>query len=170
MNNKTKLCSSLTFLIIVTMMLFVSIPPAKAQFVLASWDYPDEYGQGIESIAITENSTGSWLPGTTIDYDEASELDWPYIGAAIKLRVYTWFNSTFIGAIDPDDGKNYQCHNVTVKNFAGTTLFSKANFTYVGCYPSINPPLWKYYYDVILDFLVDYGEIYTVTVIYKIFW
>ena len=31
-------------------MLLVTIQPvnAQAQFVIASWDYPDEYGQGID--------------------------------------------------------------------------------------------------------------------------
>jgi len=38
------------------------ISKEPAQFIISSWSYPDEYGQGIEHITYDQNSTGAWLP------------------------------------------------------------------------------------------------------------
>jgi hypothetical protein len=173
MNLKKKLSIGFLVMALVFGLGFASVPTAKAQFTLAAWDYPDEYGQGIATINIEHNTTGSWLPSSwvdaTRDYDESSEVSWN-VSIFIKLTVRTWFNSTLTGSSDFTEGKNHHRHNITVTRSNGTIVFSQSNFTYGGCYPAINPPMWLYYYDVILNFLPEYGEIYTVTITYEVFY
>ena len=160
-------------LIIIAMLtatiLFASIPPARAQFVLASWDYPDEYGQGIEAFEIAENSTGSWVQvGAARGYADSSTIDWN-ASLFIRLRCYTWFNSTLTGASTTNDGKNYQRHNIIVTN-SSATVFSQVNFTYFYADDSIDPPMWYYGYEVVLNFLPVAGTIYTVTITYEVYY
>ena len=146
----------------------VSDTPAKAQFVLASWDYPDEYGQGIDLFGFYENSTGSWLSyGDAYEPDQSYTIDWNN-SVFIKLRCYAFFNSTLTGAIDVADGKNYLRHRVNVTSL-GTSVFSQQNFTYYSN-STILAPMWYYGYEVVLNFLPIGGEIYTVTVDYEIFY
>ena len=140
-----------------------------SQFVISSWEYPDEYGQGIEAFEIYENSTGSWvLISGAYGYEDNYNID-IYANGSIKLRCYTWFNSTLTGASDTNDGKNFQQHNVTVINM-GTTIFSQQNFTWFYDDDSINPPMWYYGYEVVLNFLPLEGQVYTVTVTYEVWY
>ena len=171
-----KKISAVILTVFVCMILVVSIypiQPAKAQFVLASWAYPDEYGQGIEKISVFSNQTGSWLPATwagdsSRDYYESSIFDWN-ASIFIKLSCWTWFNSTLTGAIDWEDGKNYLRHRVDVTTINGT-VFSQQNFTFANAFPAIDPPMWYYEYEVILNFLPVAGEIYTVTIDYEVYY
>ena len=151
-------------------LLFVSIPQAKAnpQFVIASWDYPDQYGQGISGLFISENSTGDWLGVTTIDYDEAIiTLDWN-VSVFIRISCFSHFNNSLVGALDLADGQNFHRHNVTVTNL-GETVFSQQNFTYTSGF-DYDDPIWDWSYSVILNFLPQVGEIYIVTVTYEVYW
>ena len=140
-----------------------------AKFVLSSWDFPDEYGQGIEKIMIYENSTGSWLLFETSWYHNGTEIYEWNASVAIKLRVSTLFNETLTGAVDTTDGKRFQRHNVTVTS-AGSPVFSQQNFTWAYDDNGIYPDLWLYAYDVVLNFQPVGGEIYTVVVTYEIYW
>ena len=156
-------------------MLLVTIQPIQAnpnpQFIVAGWAYPDEYGQGIEEISIYENSTGAWQPandGVPYYYSDNYVLNWN-VSVAIKLYVHTWFNNTVIGADDITDGKNYLQHNVTVTQLNGTIVFSQQNFT-LQAMNAGDDPMWFYNYYVVLNFLPVYGEIYTVTVTYELWW
>ena len=152
------------------MMFVVAIQPqpAKAQFIIASWDYPDEYGQGISELSISENSTGDWLSVTTIDYDDATvTLDWN-VSVFIRITCFSDLNNTIVGALDLADGQNFIRHNVTVTNL-GETVFSQQNFTYTSGF-DYDDPIWNYSYYVILNFSPDYGQIYTVTVSYEVFY
>ena len=152
-------------------LLFVSIPQAKAnpRFIIASWAYPDEHGQGISQFNLNENSTGVWLTfGESIEYGDSAEIEWN-ASVGIKLICYTWFNNTFMGADDLDDGENYQRHNVTVTLGNGTIVFSQQNFTKLSSF-DLEDPMWQYTYFVVLNFLPDWGQIYTVTVTYEVFY
>ena len=158
------------------MLAVVSVPPAKvvlgpsgeAQFVLAEWDYPDEYGQGIEAIEVYENSTGSWVLYDTYFYDDETILEWN-ASVAIKFFCWTWFNSTLVGVSTTNEGKRYQQHDVIVTSVE-TTVFSQQNFTYQYADSGIEPPLWYYGYMVVLNFLPVSGAIYTVTINYEVFY
>ena len=150
-------------------LLFVSIPQAKAQFVLASWDFPDEYGQGLNLFGFYENSTGSWLSftGSVYEPDQSYIINWNTSGS-IMLRCYAFLNSTLTGAIDEADGKNYQQHNVIVTS-GGQTVFSQQNFTFYN-FEDLADPMWYYGYEVVLNFLPQTGSLYTVTVTYEVFY
>ena len=165
-----------------------SIPSAtedNPKFVLAEWDYPDEYGQGIYAFSFWENSTGSWVaaPWYTHYYpdyheeegefyflqsDQDYRLNWSE-GVAMKIRVFTTFNNTVIGAIDEADGQNYQRHsiNVTASGLGITKVFSQQNFTYFDV--SVGWPFVQYEYEVILEFLPLAMTIYTITIDYEVF-
>ena len=174
--SKRKLTVALLGLFICSMLLLVPIQPvtqpqetSSSTFVIASWEFPDEYGQGIEGFEFFENSTGSWAQvGGYEGFEEPQVYDWN-ASVAIKLRCWTWFNSTLTGVSTTNEGKLYQRHNVTV-TCAGTTIFSQQNFTWFYDDDTLDPPLWFYGYEVILNFLPVSGEIYTVTVTYEVFY
>ena len=149
-------------------LLIVNIQPTTAQFVLAEWDFPDEYGQGIDTITIYGNSTGSWVSVGNYEYDESSSLDW-YPNASIKLKTWTWFNSTLTGAGSTNEGKLYQRHSVTVTEAVNQIVFSQQNFTYSNVYTE-SEPMWYYVYEVVLNFVPVAGTVYTVVVTYEIFY
>ena len=158
----------------------VEEPRQPAKFVIASWDYPDEYGQGIYMLRFYENSTGSWvaapwyyvggeldgLPFYSLHPYDSYTLNWS-AGVAMKLRVYSTFNNTVIGADDEADGQNYQRHDVSVTS-AGVAVFNQSNFTYYDVTP--DGDYWAYEYEVVLNFLPVVGEIYTVVVTYEVYW
>ena len=142
--------------------------PTTAQFVIASWDYPDEYGQGIYKIEVYENSTGSWIEATADVYPNATGVfEWNG-SIAIKLKVFAAVNGSYTGIPSLGAGVYYVRHNVTVFDNLDTLVFSQQNFTYVGS-GSVGT-MYYYYHTVVLNFLPDYGQVYTVTVIYEIFW
>ena len=142
--------------------------PNNPQFVLSSWEYPDEYGQGIYQIGIYGNSTGSWVLFDTIVYNEASEASELDIGVGIRLLCWTWFNSTLTGSSSTAEGQNYIRHNVVVKDNIGATVFSQNNFTYNTVVTTAHP-MWFYGYEVILNFLPEQEQYYTATVTYDVF-
>lgn len=165
-----KKISAILVTVLTLLILTSSIPPARAQFVLSSWDFPDAYGQGIEGFEIFENSTGAWVQvGGYYGYEDSQVLEWN-ASVAIKLICYTWFNSTITGAGSGALGKNYQRHNVTVTNLSDVVVFSQQNFTYVSVDTATDPPMWLYGYSVVLNFLPESGQYYTVTVTYEVYW
>lgn len=170
MRSSVSIKTTILILAVLSVLLIASIPPSRAGFVLASWDYPSEYGQGIEFFDVFENSSGSWQNvGGPVQWDESGIFEWGWAGS-IKLAVWTWFNSSLMGASSINEGKLYHKHNVSVTQFNGSTVFSQQNFTYISGDNGIDPPLWLYRYEVILDFVLEAGEYYTVTVIYEVFW
>ena len=167
--NRNKIIASIVVLLTVSILLIASVQPTSAQFALASWEYPDEYWNGISGINIYENSTGAWVVkyGTIEpDDDDSTIFDWN-ASIAIKLRVWVTLNSTLVGVSTTDDGKNYIRHSVLVMCL-GETIFSQQNFTYYGV--STEAEIYTYSYDVVLDFLPVSGAIYKVTVTYEIWW
>ena len=150
-------------------LLFVSVPQAKAnpQFVIASWEYPDEYGQGIYQIRVNENSTGSWEVVDVRTYEEAQIYQWN-ASVAIQLYVWVYLNSTLTGASNLTDGRNYQQCNVVVTLGNGTIVFSQQNFTFQD--ENDYDEMYLYEYDVVLNFIPQSGEIYSVTVTYEVWW
>jgi len=180
--NRKKAYTGIVIVLLMLLVFTVKIPPVvpdqieKSQFALASWNYPDEYGQGIEGLKFYENSTGSWVaapyytdigPFYFLNYYEIDyTLNWSP-GVAMKLRVYTVLNSTLTGATSEADGQNYQQHSITVTNL-GSVIFSQQNFTYYDA--GTVADLVFYEYEVVLEFLPVSGLIYVVTVIYEVFY
>lgn len=151
-------------------------PVKSAQFVISSWDYPDEYGQGIYGFQFFENSTGSWVAApfyTDIgafyflhSYTTGWALNWS-AGVAMKLRVHVTFNQTYVGVSTTEEGQNYLRHSVSVTSPIESVFFQQ-NFTYYDVTEFGNEPYY-YEYEVILEFLPIAGTIYTVSVIYEIY-
>lgn len=167
-----KICLFTVLMVLTLLVLPIQPQPAKtqSQFTIAAWEFPDEYGQGLESIILFENSTGSFLQTGVKRFSYDSHIyNWT-AGVAIKLRCYSWINSTLVGAADDAEAQNLQQHIVTVLNSTGATVFSQQNFTQVLYYPAIDPPLWYYAYEVVLNFIPDYGHIYTVIITYETFY
>ena len=169
--HRNKIIASV-FVVLTASILFVAaIPPVEAQpkFILSSWDYPDEYGQGIDFFEIYENSTGSWV-NIEEDYghDDSYSIDWD-IGVFIKLRCWTTFNATLTWSESIDVGKLYQRHYVSVVDDLSETVFTQQNFTF-GAGVIEGFYIYNYAYDVVLNFIPVTGRIYTVTVMYEIFW
>jgi hypothetical protein len=169
---RNRIVASVGLIMLVSIFLIVTPTPTRgAQFVLASWDFPDEYGQGIDALTVFENSTGSWLIiggfSPNVVYNGGAEFNWS-VGLGIKIRAFSFLNSTRVGVYSTDQGKNYLRHNVTVTRINGTTVFSQQNFTYYNA--GAVAEMYEYHYDVILNFYPEAGEIYTVTITYEVFY
>ena len=180
MYSKTKvLACSVVLLSLCLLAPAYSIPQASAQFVINTGPVStfDEYGQGIEFISFYENSTGAWVvaPWYTHYYPDYHEelgtfyslpyyqtnyfLNWT-AGVGMKIRVTPAVNTTLIGTVDPDIAKNLVRHNITVTNNQGDIIFSQQNFTYVD----------DFYFECVLNFLPQMGEIYLLTILQEIYY
>ena len=167
-------------IVLLTMLILVSsVPPARAQFILASWDYPDEYGQGLFGLKFWENSTGSWVAAPWYSelgqfyYCTPSMTDYYTYnvtgGASLKVRVDTTLNATLTGATDLEDGRNYFRTNVSV-TCLGIIVFSQQNLTSLVTEDDSSDPIYYYEYDVVLNFILVFGQFYTVTVTYEVYY
>lgn len=143
-----------------------------AKFVLAAWDYPDEYGQGIEAVRVSENISGSWVSITPFDLTsgEATGLEVNESATGIKILVKCWLNNTIVEAVDFDDGKNYIRHSVVLYQIGHPfdIIFSQQNFTYSTGTDSLDPMFYYQYY-VEMSFDIVGGLTYTAIVDYEIY-
>ena len=173
MRTRTKLVSLSVVVVLVLMIGVSTIPQAQAnpRFIISSWAYPDEYGQGIDAFTVYENSTGSWLQldgvDPTVEPTDSTVFEWN-VSLGIRLRLDTIYNNELVGADNITDGENYHRYNVTVTRFNGTVVFSQTNFTYFNSWA--DGSLYLYSYTVILDFVPLEGEVYTATVTYEVFY
>ena len=151
-----------------------SVPTGKAQFVLASWDYPDEHGQGIEAFRAYQNISGSWVSLTPFDITsgESTALEINETATGVKILVKCWLNNTVVGAADFENGKNYIRHNVTltlIGDISAETIFSLQNFTYTTG-TDAQDPMFYYQYEGIIPFSPIGGQTYRAAVTYEIYW
>jgi len=136
------------------------------RFILSGWSYPDEYGQGIDRFEFYENTTGSWVQfGGYHWFNESHTHDWNY--TYLKVRCWTWFNSTHVDAADTAEGQLFQRHSVVVTRY-GVTVFSQQNLTYVSV-DTTDDPMWWYCYEVVIDVELYAGNTYEVVVSYEIY-
>ena len=173
---KNKIYASI--IVLLTMLVLVaSIPPAKAQFVIA-WDYQDvdkgnfdEYGQGLYMFVVLENVTDDeWTPvGAIYYFNETNSFEWE-VGYGIKLQIYAWMNSTLTGASDLADGLNYLRMNVTVTGLLGAVLDDQPEIDNYYSSSNWDPLIWLYGFYVVLDILPVQGYIYRVTITYEVYW
>jgi hypothetical protein len=165
---KTFTVGALSFMLLIG--LVAVIQPVKAQFILADWDHPDEYGQGIDEYVLSENSTGSWVPFDGVYYTDSHTISaqWNASNAGLKIYVSTWLNMTLTGAIDGDDGKRYHRHNISV-SYLGSIIFNQQNLTYVE-HGGLIGTLRNYGYEVIFNFIPQGGSIYVITITYEVFY
>lgn len=107
---------------------------------------------------------------TFYDIDEGtnSSLEIDVSTTNITLLVQCWLNGTAYDASSLTEGKNLVRHDVTVRSSNGTIVFSQTNFTYLNGFDYGDNLFWLQY-AVELDFTVNYGTVYTVTVTYEVY-
>ena len=86
----------------------------------------------------------------------------------ITLLVDCWLNSTTYGISTIAEGRNIIRHNITVTSTNHTVVFSQTNLTYISGL-DYGDNVFLYQYSVELDFVINYGNIYTVVLVYEIF-
>lgn len=161
-----------TIIVILSVLLIATPPPVKsAKFVLASWSYPDEYGQGIDAIRLHQYLDGEWVAldgGFEVTPDDSTTFDISAFGP-INITVKCWLNNTLVGASSFEDGKNYIRHSVIVSTLDNSSVFSQENFTYYQGTDALDP-MFYYFYRVTMDFIPEYSTIYTAVISYEIFY
>ena len=169
---------SLTILIMMSVFPVQIINPTQpntAKFVLAGWDYPDEYGQGIEEIRVYQNLSGwqSLTPfGYLSDFDGNDVFNINTTATGVMILVKCWLNNTLVKADDFDDGKNYIQHSVTFTRVGAlnkTPIFSQQNFTY-SAGTDAQDPMFYYHYEVEIPFSPIGGETYLADVDCEIYY
>ena len=153
-------------------MLLVTIQPARAQFVIADYEFPADNGNGIAYIkAFIDGVASDTMYYDPDSYPTNTEVNPLAIdaGVSITLELECWINGTFTGISSLAEGVNIMRHSVVVTCSNGTTIFSQQNFTYI-IGGGGDAPMYFYRHDVILDFVPDYGQVYTATVIYELYY
>lgn len=165
---------------LVCAMLIVSIPSAKAQFVLSSWNDDDGFGQGIDAVWVYENSTGVWLPildpAFVLPQDETViEMNETENTAIRLIPAYTLNHSLQNipnGEEGSDEGINIMRCGIVVK-VLGAIVFSQENITlvYGGQEITGGEPIsihW-YYAPITIPILIRSGLIYVVELTYEVY-
>lgn len=175
--NKKKVC--LLTALIISMILFVPIQPAKAQFVLSAhtWDYPDEYGQGIEYIYFIVSDNDGTPYNWSYQYFNGTESAGFAVdrNSTISLRVQVWMNGTFTGYSFAEGRDQYTRVGLDIA-VAGESIFSVENLTQSGGNSDLDP-MFSYSYTFLLrgdphyysDEFVS-GELYVLTFTYEVFY
>jgi hypothetical protein len=168
-------CAILT-LGIATVLVVTNHPTTDTQierpvkFVLSSWSYPDEYGQGIESIYAYENSSGAYVEYPDSPYYSTDNILFEKnITGYVWLQIYCWFNRSLAGIPNSlPQGLNLIRHTATVTQSNGTVVFSQTNFTKTAS-SQAGDPIWWLRYEVVLAFVPTMGETYTATITYEVY-
>jgi len=149
--------------------LLLATPHARGvQFYVATWSYPDEYGQGIDTWYAQSNRTGSWVTFEAYNHDQNYDaIEWN-VSQVIRMMVWCTLNYTLLGISSLSEGLNYIKHNVTVTDRHNAIVFSKQNFTFD--YNASYDGLYWYRHYVILDFSPLEGELYTVVLNCEIYY
>lgn len=172
MKNKNKIIGLVSIAFVLSM-LVVAIPQVKAnpQFVLA-YDYILPDGNGVSQISVlidgVQNGTMYYAsdPYPTYTADNPKDID---VGVNLTLIVRSWVNATFCDIATYAEGYNIIRHSIVVTCTNGTTVFSQQNFTYWSG-TDYYDPMFHYEYWVYLDFVPTYGEVYTATVVYELYY
>ena len=167
-------------IIMILAVVLVGRPPQTqaAEFVVSAhtWDYPDAYGQGIESVYFVVSKPWDNAVNWSYQYyngTESAGLEIPN-NSSVSLRVKVWLNGTYTG-YSFVEGRDQFTRVGIVISYLGETVFSQQNLTQDGG-SSANDPMFIYYYYIFLngdplylgpDFQA--GLIYTVVVNYEIF-
>lgn len=142
--------------------------PGIAYMRVGSWVMNAPYGQDIEAIEVYQNSSGSWVLIDTLFYEDPGLLEAP-AGASIRINVFSWLNSTLVGAGSSAQGQLYQRHNATI-TLGDSPVYTLNNLTYDSVDTGIDPPMWLYEYIGILNYILLSGVYYDVNVTYDTYW
>jgi len=166
------------FLVIVMILTILLVrfpsPIQGAQFVIAGWSFPDEYGQGVYIVTPYQNSSGSFVtipnPETGIGtcyWNNATTYNLNFTAnTALRFDARVLLNYTRLGLSHPADnvtGRNYLRVNLEMF-LASESVFSLQNMTYDSLWGLYETGLWWYAYVDIVDFILVAGQIYTVVI------
>lgn len=165
---KTKAFASIV-LALLCLVLVASIQPAKAQVVLAEWEYDDGYGQGIEYVYVHENSTGSFVAVDETAYNETNIYNMNYTAStALKITPYVTLNHTRQGLAE--NASAFAIMRVSIEVWiAGNMTFSQQNLTWSDSVVDATPTSWRFSCWVIVPMLIVGGTIYIVVLTYDIY-
>lgn len=178
-DKKKVLALVITILVVTSMICYVNYKTsmrtteARAQFVISEWDYDNGYGEGIEVMYISENSTGSWVgiysdPAYTL-WNDARPLELNHtVNTAIRIAPYVNFNHTLRGISENTTAFNLMRVSIAVY-VAGTLTFSQQNLTWADAVYDDTPTTWSFGCWVIIPILITGGTIYTVSLSYEVF-
>lgn len=165
---------SVVFVILIMSLLITTRPPqtTAAQFVIAGWTAPDEYGQGFYIITPYQNSSGSFVtipnPDTGIGnwYREnttTAELNFT-ANTALRFDARVLVNHTLLGfaPAESEDGRNYFRLHLEM-SVAGDSVFTLQNMTYDSLWGIFEVGIWWFSYVDIVDYILEPATIYTVT-------
>lgn len=125
-------------------------PTTSARFVIASWDYPDEYGQGIEEIYYQIRWSNDTVReyGYTYPTNVSHSFEVPENGT-VYLRFTAWVNGTLVGISDPQETQNFIRYDINVTRL-GVNVLTQQNFSYDGA-SGAAAPMYKIYYLIYLS-------------------
>ena len=162
--------------LVLSMFVVALVPrPTQAQFIIASWDYPDEYGQGIRNVAIEQYIDGEWVAitsGYSGYYYSPSVFNISTGGesnGSLWINVQCYLNATLCGISDIGDGPALIRHTITVSTLLNASVFYQENFT-LTYQTDAYDPLYFYQYEVVTDFTPISGVAYTATITYEVFY
>ena len=153
------------------MSLPITMPVKSARFVLASWSYPDEYGQGIEAIRAYQYLDGGWVAidgGFDVGNTESTTFNISESGP-LNLTLKCWLNNTLVRADDLTDGLNYIRLSVIVSTPSNSSIFSQYNFSLQSSTDALDP-MFYYQFWVTLDFAPVESTTYRAVVTCEIYY
>lgn len=148
-----------------------SIVANDPKFILAGWEYPDGYGEGISSVYMHENSTGSWVavkePAFFLSTDSTTVDVLP--NGHLRLQPSARINHTLRGLSTYAEAKAIMRVSVYV-TMDGDDVFSQQNLTLEGGEGVATPTTWWIAYEVILPFVLSVSlSYYSIYFTYEIY-
>lgn len=131
-------------------MVFVGFPgQTHAKFVIASWDYPDEYGQGIETIYYQVRWENDTVKEWGYTYPNGTQTFEVPPNGTVYLRFTAWVNGTQHGISAQAEAQNFIRYDIDITNVR-THVLTTQNFTYDGV-SGDDAPMYKVYHLIYLS-------------------
>lgn len=168
-----RILTACSIIIVLSVLSFASIPPTKANFIIASWDYPDEYGQGVYEIRIYQYINGWYgLSETTWGWGPNAENDAFEIFAnatAVYILLKCEMNNTRVNASSLADGENYIQHSGELIQLGHGIIDTVGNFTLYSS-SDASDPMFEYWYNCTFEFSPIGGVNYKAVLNIEIYW
>lgn len=176
---KHRISAVLIVAMVLTILLVRSPPPTQAAFIISSWSFPDEYGQGVYIVTPYQNSSGSFVtipnPDTGIGtcyWNNATTYHRNFTAnTALRFDARVLLNYTRLGLSHPADidlGRNYLRVNLEMF-LVSESVFSLQNMTFDNLDGLYETGIWWYAYVDIVNVILMAGQIYTVVITPEVF-
>ncbi len=152
-------------------------PTPKPQYSyihLGTWTGWNEmpFAQGVFDVEVFENTTGSWVSVAVIYNYTNENIEFP-VGSAVKIESEFTANKTLLGFnLSPDaDMWNYIRMNVSITQRNNTVVYSQGNMSMTAGAPqSRGANIYSGSVNTVCNFLTEYGEVYSITLMYDTYW